>query len=133
MFNLEFTIGSDTRYLAPLRHMVGALAKLAGKHRFPVIAQQAVSLALIEAVDNAIFHAHRRRAETPIGIALSVGAKCICVEVEDQGGGFNEDETQLVSELATHGRGLFIMRQAMHRVERETNGSSHRVRMYYDL
>ena len=133
MFNLSFTIGSDTRYLAPLRHMVGALAKLTGNHRFPNTAQQAVSLALIEAVDNAIFHAHQRRAETPIGIALSVGVKHICVEVEDQGGGFNEDEIQLAPEMATHGRGLFIMRQVMHRVERETNGSTHCVRMYYDL
>ena len=133
MFNLEFTIGSDTRYLTMLRNTVGALGKLAGARRFPDTAQKAVSLALIEAVDNAIFHAHRKRAETPIGIALSVGAKRICVEVEDQGGGFDENETELAPEMATHGRGLFIMRQVMHRVERETDGSSHRVRMYYDL
>jgi len=133
MFNLAFTIGSDTRYLALLRNMVGAVAKIAGERRFPPTARQAVSLALIEAVDNAIFHAHSKRADMPIAVALSVNADHIRIEVEDQGGGFEEDGEVLVPELATSGRGLFIMRQVMHRVERETKGDSHRVLMYYDL
>lgn len=133
MFNLSFTIVSDTRYLAILRSLVGAVAKLAGERSFPRTACQAVSLALIEAVDNAIFHAHSRRADMPIEVALSVNADHIRVEVEDQGGGFEEDGEALVPETATSGRGLFIMRQVMHRVERKTNGNSHRVLMYYDL
>lgn len=133
MFNLAFTIGSDTRYLALLRNMVGAVAKLAGESRFPTTARQAVSLALIEAVDNAIFHAHSRRVDMPIAVELSVGSDQIRIEVEDQGGGFKEDGEALVPEMATHGRGLFIMRQVMHRVERKTDGSRHRVLMYYDL
>lgn len=133
MFNLSFTIGSDTRYLAMLRSLVGAVAKLAGERRFPNTARQAVSLALIEAVDNAIFHAHSKRVDMPISVAIEVNAEHVRVEVEDQGGGFKEDGGVLVPELATSGRGLFIMRQVMHRVERRTNGASHRVLMYYDL
>jgi len=133
MFDIAFTIGSDTRYLAMLRSLVGAVAKLEGERRFPNTARQAVSLALIEAVDNAIFHAHSKRVDMPISVALAVDADHIRVEVEDQGGGFDEDGEVLVSELATSGRGLFIMRQVMHRVERRTSGASHRVLMYYNL
>ena len=57
-FSCAFTIRSDTRYLLVLRRWVGAMAEAAGRGRIGKRQRIALELALTEAVDNAIFHAH---------------------------------------------------------------------------
>ncbi len=132
-FRLAFTIGSDTRYLAPLRRMVRAAASVVGSDRFPETAQKAVTLALIEAVDNAIFHAHNRRADLPIRVVLSANARRIRVDVGDTGNGIERLFVEPPPESSTRGRGLFLIRSMVDEVESVKKNGTHWMRMTYRL
>lgn len=128
----QLTIRSDTRYLAVLRQWVAAAAKRVGPRRFPRGALRAVTLSLIEAVDNAIFHACLPRSKGwPIDVALRVEAGRITVSVGDCGKGFCLQKTGLPSLLVTHGRGLLLMRHLMETVEHYRRGKRHVVRMIW--
>lgn len=129
------TIRNDTRYLAFLRGWVEAIAAVVGKRRFPLSARRAVSLSLIEAVDNAIFHAcpPRSRGRLPIGVAVEVAAHEIRVAVVDCGRGFVWPARVSPSPLATHGRGLLLMQSLMTRVEQRRTKGHHQLRMIYQL
>lgn len=133
MFKIAVTIQSDTRYLTPLRDMVKASAKLLGEKRFPSRAQKAISLSLIEAVDNAIFHAHRRRKVLPIDVVLAIDRRIIRVDVGDLGKGLDHPQSDRPSVKSTHGRGLFLMKSMMNRVESQKKGKKHWIRMTYYL
>lgn len=133
MFRFAITIQSDTRYLALLRQMVKASAQVVGSSRFPKQAQQAVSLALIEAVDNAIFHAHNRRRELPIDVVFEVNRRYVRLEVGDRGKGLNFKPGGPPSVLATHGRGLFLINSLVSRVESLKRNDRHWMRMTYFL
>lgn len=132
-FQLSFTIESDTRYLACLRRMVDAAADVVGDKHFPHRARRAVSMALIEAVDNAIFHAHRRRRDLPIHIVLSANARAIRLGVGDCGAGINGVLTERPPETATHGRGLYLIRSLQSEVESVKENGLHWIRMTYWL
>jgi anti-sigma regulatory factor (Ser/Thr protein kinase) len=133
MFKIAITIQSDTRYLGLLRQMVAASARVVGVGRFPKRAQQAVSLALIEAVDNAIFHAHRRRKELPIDVVFEVNESSIKLEVGDCGDGLNFTPMDPPPALSTHGRGLFLINSSVNKVESIKKDNKHWMRMTYFL
>ncbi len=132
-FELAITIQSDTRYLASLRQLVDAAAGIVGEKRFPIAAKQAISLALIEAVDNAIFHAHDRCAEKPIQVVLSVADRHIRIDVGDRGAGLDHQPMTAPDVHATRGRGLFLMQSLVGKVESIKRGDTHWVRMTYKL
>lgn len=129
MFRSAFTIQSDTRYLAPLRQWVAAAARLSGAGAVPRQAVLACTLALIEAVDNAIFHAHRGRRRLPIRVAIAVGDRAVALEVADRGPGVGRHPRGRPAALATHGRGLFLIHRLMSRVESRTRRGLHVLRM----
>lgn len=133
MFRCSLTILSDTRYLGVLRRWVESTSAIVGRERFPAKAVAACSLALIEAVDNAIFHAHRRKRALPIDIALTVGAGRITIDVTDRGRGISERAAPAPEALVTHGRGLFLIRELMHEVRHARERGRHRMRMTYRL
>jgi anti-sigma regulatory factor (Ser/Thr protein kinase) len=133
MFRFAITIQSDTRYLGLLRQMVTASARVVGVRKFPKRAQQAVSLALIEAVDNAIFHAHHRRKELPIDVVFEVDDRSVKLEVSDCGEGLNFTPMDVPPALATHGRGLFLINSSVNRVESIKKDNKHWMRMTYFL
>jgi anti-sigma regulatory factor (Ser/Thr protein kinase) len=132
-FCSAFTIKSDTRYLALLRQWVESSARIVGSHRFPRRAVMACSLALIEAVDNAIFHAHRRRRSIPIRVSLSVNEGEVVLEVVDRGSGIGHPLLPSPDAMVTHGRGLFLIRSLMAHVENHSRNGCHRMRMIYRL
>lgn len=130
-FRTQLTIRSETRYLSLLRQWVAATAKVVGPRYFPRAALRAVNLSLIEAVDNAIFHAHRGCREKPIDVGLRVEAGRVIVIVTDRGKGFHRATTDLPEPLMTHGRGLLLMRHLMESVKSCRQGKRHVVRMIW--
>ncbi len=132
-FRFEITIGSDTRYLAALRSMVGAFLRHAGNGSVGKDSIIACSMALVEAVDNAIFHAHRNRRSLPIRVALSFMDGKVVMDVVDTGRGIGEPHAEEPDIHASHGRGLHIIRRSMSRVTSRVEAGEHRLRMVRDL
>jgi len=132
-FRFEITIGSDTRYLAALRSMVVAFLRHAGNGSVEKESAIACSMALVEAVDNAIFHAHRNRRSLPIRIALSLRDGRVVMDVVDTGNGIGELPKGEPDIDACHGRGLHIIRESMTRVTSSVGAGEHRLRMIREL
>jgi len=132
-FSFEITIGSDTRYLSPLRGMVEAFLHHAGNGNVSKSSRIACSMSLVEAVDNAIFHAHRNRKSLPIRIAMSLADGRVVIDVVDRGKGIEELDGDEPPLEASHGRGLLIIRNSMSRVTSTIRSGEHRFRMVRDL
>jgi len=71
------------------------------------------SLAIVEGVNNAIFHAHKKDKEEWIDIKMWVEGKKLFVEIWDYGEGFELSNEADLPIDATHGRGLFIIKSVM--------------------
>ena len=132
-FVVKFTIQSDTHYLAPLRQLMASIGRVLGKKRFPKRAQTACTLALIEAVDNAIFHAHERTKELPIGIEITVGKGLVRMIVADRGPGLDHPPITAPELVSTHGRGLFMMDKLMRSVESRKTKGGHEMILTYQI
>jgi len=132
-FRCAFTIRSDTRYLSTLRDWVAAVARVAGHDEFPRRAVVPCSLALIEAVDNAIFHAHGHKKDLPISVSLALERRRIVMEVIDRGEGIGKPKLPKPDELVTHGRGLFIIHNVMSDVTSKVSKGRHKIRMVYTI
>ena len=81
-----------------------------------------VSMSVIEAGTNAIQHGHKRDPSKLVDIEFRLSEEGLEVEVQDHGGGF--DVSQVVPNMTApehlfdaRGRGIFIMRSCMDRVE----------------
>ncbi|MBT3181477.1 MAG: ATP-binding protein [Deltaproteobacteria bacterium] len=132
-FQSVFKIKSDTRYLTPLREWISSVQKLVDENDFPKKALLPCSMALVEAVDNAIFHAHDGVEDLPIEISLVLSDGSIVMEVTDKGVGIGEPVIPGPDEMADHGRGLFIIHQVMSKVESKIVDGTHHMRMEYKL
>jgi len=83
-----------------------------------------VSMSVIEAGTNAIQHGHKRDASRPVDVTFRLFGDRIEVDVHDTGPGFdpalvNGDITTPEHLLAARGRGIYIMRSCMDKVEFE--------------
>ena len=117
----------------PLRGLVAAVGRIAGARPLSNAYVNHVSLALIEAVDNAIFHAHRRKKTAPITIMFSITRRRVTLEIGDTGRGLDHPSAKVPRVRATHGRGLFLMRAMMGRVESVRRHGMHWIRMTRNL
>lgn len=109
-FKISFHIQSSPVYLSFIRWLLPAIAKcvrLSGK------SVHHASIAMVEAVNNAIFHAHGRKASIPIGFQVVVDKKFITIAVADQGRGFDISLVGRPKMTSTHGRGLLIIKGLM--------------------
>lgn len=93
------------------------------------------TLALIEAVDNAIFHAHKRCVVKKIDIGIEVSKNSVLLEVADGGHGIgNSSENQFRPDgVSSHGRGLFLIESVMSKVKHEIINDRHKISMTYKL
>lgn len=132
-FSVKIAVPSDTRYLAPLRQLMSASARLVGRRGFPKVALRSCTLALIEAVDNAIFHAHHHSKNKWIEVHLDVKKDSIVIRVKDHGRGLNHIEVKNPGLTATRGRGLYLMEHLMDSVESKTSGKRHEMILTYKL
>lgn len=132
-FICRLTIPSDTSKLSPLREWLASVQRLVGENLFPKKALFPCMLAMVEAVDNAIFHAHGEERSKPIGISLSIDDGVIAIDVTDCGSGMGDGKAAVPDALEDHGRGLFIMSQIMSKVESSTADGNHSIRMEYRI
>jgi len=81
-----------------------------------------VSLSVIEAGTNAIQHGHQRDASKPVDVEFRMRPDSLEITVHDSGPGFdldavNGDVTSAEHLFEARGRGIFIMKSCMDRVD----------------
>ena len=96
--------------------------------QFDEDAHSQVTMSVIEAGTNAIQHGHRRDATKPVDVEFKMQPDALVITVLDTGPGFdlgaiNGDVTSPEHILDARGRGIFIMRACMDRVEFEFSKS----------
>ena len=84
----------------------------------------------MEAVNNAIFHAHEEDSEKWIDITLILDKESLEIHVADYGKGFEIPDNVEPSLMETHGRGIFLIRSLMHDVSYR-RGSRNVLKMKY--
>jgi serine/threonine-protein kinase RsbW len=83
---------------------------------------EGISLAVREALANAIIHGNDGDPAKPVFISVAVNESCdLLIIIRDSGSGFDPsgvpDPTVGDSLLASHGRGIFLMQKLMDRVD----------------
>jgi serine/threonine-protein kinase RsbW len=123
---LQLDIPSDVRYI---ERIVDLLARQCADFGFPrKLCALNVRVALSEAISNAILRGNGEDAAKNVCVRASLDSSTMVVEVEDEGAGFDLDafdpDPTTPDQLDREdGRGLFLMRRLMDRVER-VNGDA---------
>ena len=124
---LEVEIPSDVRYIEQIVDLVkGQVEALQYAPRQVALN---VPVALSEALSNAILRGNKENIAKHVRVRTSVDPSCLVVEVTDEGKGFDlelctPDPTAPENLLREDGRGLFLMRKLMDRVERFAEGGN---------
>lgn len=124
---LELQIPSDVRYIERIVELVTRqCAELSFPPRHCALN---VPVALSEALSNAILRGNREDPSRQVRVKAALDSSSLVVEVADEGDGFDIDACMIdptaPENLAREdGRGLFLMRRLMHRVERFTDGGN---------
>jgi len=117
---LEVEIPSDVQYIERVVELVrGECQRMAFAERHVKLN---VPVALTEALSNAILRGNRDNPEKHVHVRATVDAERLVVEVSDEGSGFDIDRCTVDPTAPDNveredGRGLFLMRQLMDRVE----------------
>jgi serine/threonine-protein kinase RsbW len=118
---LAMEFPSDVRYIEPV---VERVMRECSDHRFtPRQCHLNVPVALTEALSNAILRGNRGDVDKRVRVRAAVDEEALVLEVKDEGPGFDleastVDPTRAENILREDGRGLFLMRRLMDRVER---------------
>jgi serine/threonine-protein kinase RsbW len=96
--------------------------------------RSAISLSVVEAGTNAIQHGHHADGVTPVDVRFELHPDRLSVTVHDRGTGFSPppdtpDVTSPEHLLDARGRGIFIMRACMDKVQFEFSGGGTTVRL----
>ena len=124
---IELQIPSDIRYIERVVELVQR--QCAELDYPPRKLHLNVPVALTEALSNAILRGNEERADRPVRVKAIVDHVVLVLEVTDAGAGFDLDECTADDEAPDFleredGRGLFLMRKLMDRVERFDNGGN---------
>ena len=119
---LEATIPSD---VDAIEGLVEAVVARCTAHRYSrQLCALNVPVALTEALANAVLRGNRQAADKRVRLKATVDHAQMVVEVQDEGDGFDLEQFATDDPTADHrleredGRGLFLMRRLMDRVER---------------
>jgi len=118
-----------------LLNLVDQVASVLSAHlRFGEEERAAISLAVVEAGTNAIQHGHGHDGVTPVDLRFELLPDRLRVTVHDSGPGFrppaeSPDMTSPEHLLDQRGRGIFIMRACMDRVDFDFSGGGTTVRL----
>jgi serine/threonine-protein kinase RsbW len=118
---VELDIPSDVRYIENVVELVRRECEvMAFGHRQVMLN---VPVALTEALSNAILRGNGDDPAKHVHVRAEVDASRLVVEVGDEGGGFDLDRSEIDPTTPENldredGRGLFLMRKLMDRVER---------------
>jgi serine/threonine-protein kinase RsbW len=125
---IELAIPSDVRYI---ESVVERVTRECTELDYP--ARQChlnVPVALTEALSNAILRGNGGDALKHVRVRARLDERAVVLEVEDQGAGFDLDACTVDAStednlLREDGRGLFLMRRLMDRVERFNHRNQH--------
>ena len=124
---IDLAIPSDVRYIERVVDLVRRqCAELAYSPRHCALN---VPVALSEALANAILYGAGDSPDARVQVRAKVDREALVVEIADEGRGFDLDECTQDPTTAEHledegGRGLFLMRRLMDRVERYAVGDT---------
>ena len=94
-------------------------------------------VSLTEAVNNAIVHGNRLNETKKVVVQCKLLPEWLVVSVTDEGRGFKLDKVRnplgKKNLLRNSGRGIFLMRTLMNKVEYEMGTSGVEVRLWLDL
>ncbi len=132
---LDLAVPSDVGQIERVvARVVATCADLHVPHRH---LQFSVPLALTEALSNAILYGNREELDRQVRVRAGLERHALILEVTDEGPGFDldactRDPTAPENLEREDGRGLFLMRRLMDRVERYTD-EGNVVRMVLEL
>ncbi len=113
------------------------LEKVQGHVALDEIQMHKVMVALTEAVNNAIVHGNGANRRKKVFVVCEILPGWLLFVINDQGKGFRPEKVAnpLKEEnlLRESGRGIFLMRTLMDRVEFETLKGGYQVRLWLDL
>jgi serine/threonine-protein kinase RsbW len=117
---LEMEIPSDVNQIAPVVELIQGHCR--DLHLTPRQCSFNIPVALSEAISNAILRGNQEDPGKHVLVRASVDDKSIVFDVVDEGEGFDlsqsiADPTTPENLLKEDGRGLFLMRRLMDRVE----------------
>ena len=124
-FIVEVGLASSTQYLPWLRRFVAAWGAPKGPAQLSPQGVWRCTVALIEAVNNAVIHAHRRDATRPIWLRCTLRDGMVQLRVRDSGRPFFPQWVKMPAVDRDGGRGLYLMHAFMDdvRYRRWANGN----------
>jgi serine/threonine-protein kinase RsbW len=126
-FPIDVRIPSDVRYI---ERIVGVVAQRCAENALPSrMCRLNVRVALTEALSNAILYGNGEDRDKGVRVRATMDERALILEITDEGGGFDldgctSDPTLEENLFREDGRGLFLMRQLMDRVERYQDGGN---------
>lgn len=130
----KLTIGSNPKNIAKVEKF---LEKVAAHVTLDEIQLNKLMVSLTEAVNNAIVHGNKANPKKKVTIVCEAVPGWLLIMVNDQGRGFKLEEiaNPLKKEnlLRESGRGIFLMRTLMDRVEFESVKGGYQVRLWLAL
>ena len=126
-FPIDVRIPSDVRYI---ERIVGVVMRRCTEQRLSAHhCSLNVPVALTEALSNAILYGNGEDRSKTVRFRATLDERCIVFEVADEGAGFDLDLCTADPTLSENvqredGRGLYLMRCLMDRVERYTDGGN---------
>jgi serine/threonine-protein kinase RsbW len=126
-FPFDFQFPSDLRYIETVVEQVQS--RCAGQALPDRVCNLRVPVALTEALSNAILYGNGEDRAKQVRVRASLSERALVLEVADEGSGFDLEACSIDPTDPRHleredGRGLFLMRQLMDRVERFTDGGN---------
>jgi len=114
---IEYTIPSQLNELCKIEEITEGIAQQMGLSDDQ---QDNLSIAVTEAVGNAIVHGNKKDPSKTVQIVFRIKENSIRVSIQDQGGGFNPDKLADPLDpknlMKESGRGLFILKSLMDKV-----------------
>ena len=126
-FPIEVSFPSDVRLI---ERVVGMVTRhCVERHLPPRACTLTVPVALTEALSNAILYGNREDTTKHVRVRATLDERCLVLEVVDEGVGFDLEACTIDPTSAGNldredGRGLYLMRTLMDRVERFTDGGN---------
>jgi serine/threonine-protein kinase RsbW len=131
---LHLTLSSKPRNVGKVE---GFLKKVDRIARLDEIQEHKLMIALTEAVNNAILHGNKSKEEKKVRIVCEIRETGLLFTVTDEGRGFKPDtvanplrEENLLKES---GRGIFLMRTLLDRIEFHRTREGMQLKLWLDL
>lgn len=109
-----------------LKRVENLISNLSSHYRISQENEAKISLAVLEAVSNAIFHGNKLNHHKSVTIRFKVSENCVSCLIKDEGEGFDvlcvPDPTLPENIEKIHGRGLFLMKHLADSVEYSAEG-----------